>query len=133
MDETPEARVAELETAVAAASAERETLTARVSELEGQVQAGEARLRDSVRTGALALALQRAGCRDVDAALRLLDAGALAVDADGTVHGIPEAVEALRQERAYLFTPRGAGGAANPGAGTPGDPAAAFAAWLRGS
>jgi hypothetical protein len=133
MDEQPEARVAELEAAVQAAYSERDGLAARVGELEGQVQTGETRWRESVRVGALALALQGAGCRDVEAALRLLDAGAVSVDADGAVQGITDAVEALKRDRGYLFTPRAAGGAANPGGGAPGDPSVAFAAWLRGS
>jgi hypothetical protein len=77
------------------------------------------------------VALQQAGCRDVEAALRLLP-GEVTVDDDGAVAGVAEAVDALKQARAYLFTPRTAGGSANPGGGAVGDPAAAFAAWLRG-
>lgn len=116
---------------LSALAGERDALQAQVAELKGQVQAGTERWRDSVRTGALALALQQAGCRDVEAALRLLP-GEVTVDDGGAVAGVTEAVDGLKQARAYLFAPRTAGGSANPGTGAVGDPATAFAEWLRG-
>ncbi len=103
---------------------ERDALAARVTELEGQ-------WRDSVVTGALALALQQAGCRDVEAALALLDRGTVALGEDGAAQGVADAVTTLRQSRAYLFPARTTG-AVNPAAGIPLDPAVAFASWLRG-
>lgn len=121
----------ELEATLQTVAAERDGLTVRMAELEGLVQAGETRWRDSVRAGALALALQQAGCRDVDAALRLLDTDYVTVADDGTVQGVTEAVDGLKRARAYLFTPRSLGGTTNPAGGAPGDPAAAFAEWLR--
>ncbi|HOF86657.1 MAG TPA: phage scaffolding protein [Armatimonadota bacterium] len=129
--EHDETRVGELEAALHGAVAERDGLAARVTELEEQVRTGDARWRASARDGALALALQQASCRDVEAALRLLDAEGVTVDDAGVVQGAAEAVAALKTARGYLFTPRALGAAANPGGGAPGDPAAAFAEWLR--
>jgi hypothetical protein len=110
--------------ALAALQTERDALAARVTELEGQ-------WRDSVLTGALALALQQAGCRDVEAALALLDRGGVSLGEDGIAQGVADAVTALRGSRAYLFPPRTLG-ATNPAGGVPLDPAVAFATWLRG-
>jgi hypothetical protein len=131
MEQEGTGRVAELESALQGVATERDGLAARVAALEGQVTAGDARWRDSVRSGALALALQQTGCRDVEAALRLLDADGVTVGDDGAVQGMADTVAALKTARAYLFTPRTLGGTANPGGGVPGDPAAAFAEWLR--
>lgn len=99
---------------------------------EERVAELEERWRTSVTQGALALELQRAGCRDVEAALLLLDRAGVAVDDAGAVNGVPEAVIALRETRNYLFTPEHATERVNPAPGTPADPSAAFARWLRG-
>ena len=93
----------------------------------------EERWRGSVLQGALALELQRAGCRDVEAALLLLDRAGVAVDDAGAVTGVPEAVVTLREARGYLFTPEQTTERVNPGGAAPTDPGAAFARWLRGN
>ncbi|MEI7831797.1 MAG: hypothetical protein WCJ56_01165 [bacterium] len=93
----------------------------------------EERWRGSVLQGALALELQRAGCRDVEAALLLLDRAGVAVDDAGAVTGVPEAVVALREARGYLFTPEHTTERINPAGAAPADPGAAFARWLRGN
>lgn len=118
---------------LAAVSAERDALASRVTELEAQTTTLTTRWQESVTTGALSLALQRQGCRDVEAALLLLDRTGVALAEDGRACGVEEAVAALRQARGYLFAPQTLGGAVNPaGRTTPANPAAAFATWLRG-
>ncbi len=104
---------------------EEPTAETRVVELE-------ARWRTSVTQGALALELQRAGCRDVEAALLLLDRTGVAVDEAGAVSGVPEAVAELHSARNYLFIPEHTAERVNPAPGSPADPGAAFARWLRG-
>ncbi len=102
------------------------TAEARVAELEE-------RWRGSVLQGALALELQRAGCRDVEAALLLLDRAGVTVDDAGAVAGVAEAVVMLRETRNYLFTPEHSTERVNPGGAAPADPGTAFARWLRGN
>jgi hypothetical protein len=93
----------------------------------------EARWRDAVVQGAVGLALQARGCRDVEAGLVLLDRAGVSVNEDGAVAGVDTAVAALHGARPYLFAPRMSGGAVNPAAmAPPADPASAFAGWLRG-
>ena len=121
-----------VDAASAALQEERDALTARVAALEGDVAAGQARWQASVRQGAMTLALQQAGCRDIEAALRLPELEGVTVDDAGVVGGLPEALAALKQARGYLFTPRSQGGSANPAGGGLADPSVAFAAWLRG-
>lgn len=117
-----------------------DVLAARVAELEAELHAAreqastlESRWRASAVSGALSLALQQAGCRDVEGALRLLDPAGVALDEAGAVTGVAEAVAALQRTRGYFFTPRTQGRQANPLTSLiPADPAAAFAAWLKG-
>ena len=45
------------------------------------------------------------GLIDADVALKLLDTSSVSVGEDGTVSGVREALEALRQSKRYLFSP----------------------------
>lgn len=113
------ARISELETALAAA--------------RDEVSAWQGRWRDGARDTALSLALQQAGCRDVEAALRLLDRDTLTVDDAGSVPGVTQVVGGLKEARAYLFTVPAAPSGSNPASSAiPTDPTAALATWLRG-
>jgi len=116
-----------------AESDDPEALRAQIAALASRADALETRWRESLVTGTLALALQQAGCRDVDAAQRLIERTAITVGDTGDVQGIPEAVAALKQARGYLFSTWGARAGINPGdASASPSPAAALATWLRG-
>ncbi|MDD3212945.1 MAG: hypothetical protein PHY64_04700 [Eubacteriales bacterium] len=47
------------------------------------------------------------GLLDADVALRLIDPDALSVEEDGSVTGVREALDALKQDKKYLFSPSG--------------------------
>ena len=60
------------------------------------------------------------GLIDPEAALRLMDASLVQVEADGTVSGVREALTALAQHKSYLFASPGRGAWAQKlGAGAP--------------
>lgn len=114
-------------------------LSRRLVDLESELCAArdesarwQGRWRDGRREAALTLALHQSGCRDVDAALRLLDATAVSVDDAGAATGVDDAVAGLKTSRAYLFTPRVQSAAPNPGTTITANPTDALAAWLRG-
>ena len=52
----------------------------------------------------LSAALAGAGAVDVDAALKLIDRSTIKVGDDGTVSGVDEAINGLKESKQYLFT-----------------------------
>jgi hypothetical protein len=76
-----------------------------LSELEKRCADYETKICEMQKDFALQLALQRAGARNVKAAMALIDRAAIAVDKGGNVVGVEEQIEALKAdgETAFLF------------------------------
>lgn len=84
-----------------------------ITELQGK-------LKTSTINQALTNKLAPLGVVDLEAALALIDRSKVDVDANGTVTGIDEAIEALKTGKTYLFNTEG-GGTTKP-VGTPSNP-----------
>lgn len=89
-----------------------EQQAATITELQGK-------LKDSTVNQQLTNKLAPLGVVDLEGALKLVDRSKIEVADDGTVTGLDEAVEALKKDKAYLFT---AGGGSKPQVGNPSNP-----------
>ncbi len=73
-------------------------------------------LKNSTINQTLTNKLSPLGVVDLEGALKLVDRSKIEVAEDGSVTGVDEAIEALKNDKAYLFT---AGGGSKPQVGTP--------------
>lgn len=96
---------------------ETEKLQEHLAELERQNKAlQEARKQDAIRMAVIAEA-QRAGWRDPNDAIRLLDADGIEITDQGEVKGVSDKLKAIAKEKPYLLQQSGGVGATNPGRG----------------
>ncbi len=96
---------------------ESEKLQEHLAELERQNKAlQEARKQDAIRMAVIAEA-QRAGWRDPNDAIRLLDADGIEITDQGEVKGVSDKLKAIAKEKPYLLQQSGGVGATNPGRG----------------
>lgn len=77
-------------------------------------------LKESSINAALTTKLAPLGVVDLEGALKLIDRSKVEVKDDGTIDGIDAAVEALKTDKAYLFT--GTPGGTAPKVGSPTNP-----------
>jgi len=96
---------------------ESEKLQESLAELQRQNEAlQEARKQDAIRMAVIAEA-QKAGWRDPNDAIRLLDADAVEITDKGEVKGVSDLLKAIAKEKPYLLQQSGGVGATNPGRG----------------
>lgn len=69
-----------------------------------EVKTLQAKLEKTSIDQALTTKLAGEGVVDLDGALKLTDREKLSVDENGTVQGVEDAINALKQDRSYLFT-----------------------------
>lgn len=86
-----------------------------------EVKTLTAKLEATAIDQALTTKLAGEGVVDLDGALKLTDRAKLSVDDNGTVQGVDDAINALKQDRAYLFTNE-SGQPAKPKVGTATNP-----------
>ena len=125
-----------------ARSTEADRANAKAEKLEARAKAAEERYTSTLRDFALRDSLRDAGINPerIKGAMRLADASALEVDADGNVSGLDEVVEAVRDEAPEFFgaterprvnAPQTNGtGVSTPASNT--DPQQSYADWLLG-
>lgn len=76
-----------------------------IAALQEQLKAKDAAILAGRKDAAIQLALAQAKAKNAKAALALLDMDKLALQEDGSVKGLNEALEALKKSDAYLFEP----------------------------
>ena len=125
-----------------AVTTEADRANAKAEKLEARAKAAEERYTSTLRDFALRDALRDAGINPerIKGAMRLADASALEVDADGNVSGLEDVVEAVRDEAPEFFgaterprvnAPQTNGtGVSRPASNT--DPQQSYADWLLG-
>lgn len=87
-------------------------------ELAAKREAENQTLKEKIQNGQidtqLSTKLYGQNVVDLDGALKLIDRSKISIDDSGAVSGIDEAIEALKTEKAYLFTTNGAPRVGNP-------------------
>lgn len=99
------------------ANARNEAVTAK--DLKAKLDAADAKIKTMQRTSAIHDSLAQYKPKDAKMLAKLLDDSKITVGDDGTISGLQEQVDALKESSGYLFTdtPDDKGGNPNPGKG----------------